>query len=77
MELNYLKAFFEVASSGSFTEAARRLHISQSALSKAVALLEDSQGVIVRNTYEATDFSPLVGGESQRLGTEHERSISF
>src|ERR1700722_14716677 len=45
MELNYLKAFYEVAKSGSFTEAGRRLHISQSALSKAVALLEESQGV--------------------------------
>jgi LysR family transcriptional regulator, cyn operon transcriptional activator len=45
MELNYLRAFYEVAKSGSFTEAARKLHISQSALSKAVALLEEQQGV--------------------------------
>ncbi len=45
MELNHLRYFFEVAQSGSFTEAARRLHISQSALSKAVALLEDREGV--------------------------------
>jgi LysR family transcriptional regulator, cyn operon transcriptional activator len=45
MELSYLKAFYEVAKAGSFTEAAKRLHISQSALSKAVALLEEQQGV--------------------------------
>jgi DNA-binding transcriptional LysR family regulator len=45
MELNHLRYFYEVAKSGSFTEAARRLHISQSALSKAVALLEDAEGV--------------------------------
>lgn len=45
MELNYLRYFYEVARAGSFTEAARRLHISQSALSKAVALLEEQQGV--------------------------------
>jgi DNA-binding transcriptional LysR family regulator len=45
MELNHLKYFYEVAKSGSFTEAARRLHISQSALSKAVAQLESSEGV--------------------------------
>lgn len=45
MELNHLRHFYEVAKSGSFTEAARRLHISQSALSKAVALLEEAEGV--------------------------------
>lgn len=45
MELNHLRYFYEVAKSGSFTAAAQRLHISQSALSKAVALLEDAEGV--------------------------------
>lgn len=47
MELNHLRYFYEVAKSGSFSEAARRLHISQSALSKAVALLEDREGVLL------------------------------
>lgn len=45
MELNHLRYFYEVAKSGSFTEAARRLHVSQSALSKAVGLLEAREGV--------------------------------
>jgi DNA-binding transcriptional LysR family regulator len=45
MELNHLRYFYEVAKSGSFTEAARRLHVSQSALSKAVGLLEESENV--------------------------------
>lgn len=45
MELNHLRVFFEVAKVGSFTEAAAKLHISQSALSRSVALLEDAQGI--------------------------------
>ncbi|MGE3680732.1 MAG: LysR family transcriptional regulator [Bdellovibrionales bacterium] len=45
MELNHLRYFYEVAKFGSFTEAARRLHVSQSAISKAVKLLEDAEGV--------------------------------
>ena len=44
MELNHLRAFFEVAKVGRFTEAAKRLHISQSALSRSVALLEEGEG---------------------------------
>lgn len=45
MELNYLRSFYEVAKAGSFTGAARTLRISQSALSKSVALLEEGEGV--------------------------------
>jgi DNA-binding transcriptional LysR family regulator len=45
MELNHLRVFFEVAKAGRFTEAAKRLNISQSALSRSVALLEESEGV--------------------------------
>ena len=45
VELNYLRVFFEVAKVGRFTDAARELNISQSALSRSVALLEESQGV--------------------------------
>lgn len=45
MELNHLQVFYEVAKAGRFTEAARRLRISQSALSRSVALLEQSESV--------------------------------
>ena len=45
MELNHLRAFYEVAKVGRFSEAAKRLNISQSALSRAVALLEESEKV--------------------------------
>lgn len=45
MELNHLRVFYEVAKVGRFTEAAKRLNISQSALSRSVALLEESEGV--------------------------------
>lgn len=45
MELNYLRVFYEVAKVGRFSEAAKRLSISQSALSRSVALLEESEGV--------------------------------
>lgn len=45
MELNYLRVFYEVAKVGQFAEAAKRLSISQSALSRSVALLEQGEGV--------------------------------
>jgi DNA-binding transcriptional LysR family regulator len=45
MELNHLRHFYEVAKAGSFTKAARDLRISQSALSKTVALLEAQEKV--------------------------------
>lgn len=45
LELNHLRVFYEVARIGRFAEAARILHISQSALSRSVALLEEKQNV--------------------------------
>ena len=39
-----LRLFDTVAEAGSFTEAARRLHMSQPALSRQIAALEDSLG---------------------------------
>lgn len=45
MEINHLQVFYEVAKIGRFTEAAKRLNISQSALSRSVALLEEAEGV--------------------------------
>jgi DNA-binding transcriptional LysR family regulator len=47
MELNYLRVFYEVAKSGKFSESAKKLSISQSALSRSVSLLEENEGVIL------------------------------
>lgn len=47
MELNYLRVFYEVAKSGKFSEAARKLNISQSALSRSVSLLEEGENVVL------------------------------
>lgn len=45
IEFRYLPAFFAVAETGNFTEAARRLFIATSAVSRQVQLLEASCGV--------------------------------
>ena len=44
MEFNSLKAFIAVAESGSFTEASERLFLTQPAVSKRIAALEDELG---------------------------------
>ncbi|WP_245864920.1 LysR family transcriptional regulator [Eggerthella timonensis] len=44
METTYLREFAKVAECGSFTAAARTLHLTQSTLSKHVALLEREFG---------------------------------
>lgn len=45
LDLQQLKAFFQVVQAGSFSAAARRLHRTQSAVSHAVRKLEESAGV--------------------------------
>lgn len=45
MTLSQLKYFMEVAASLNFTEAARRLYVSQQVVSKQVGLLEEELGV--------------------------------
>ena len=44
MDLRQLEMFKAVAEEGSFTAAAKRLHVSQSAISRQVKLLEDELG---------------------------------
>jgi LysR family transcriptional regulator, cyn operon transcriptional activator len=60
MELNYLQVFFEVAKAGRFTEAAKRLNISQSALSRSVALLEESAGAqLFERSKKGVELTPI------------------
>jgi DNA-binding transcriptional LysR family regulator len=47
MELNYLRVFYEVAKAGKFSESAKKLNVSQSALSRSVSLLEENEGVVL------------------------------
>lgn len=47
MDLNQLKVFFEIAKVGSFTRAAERLLVSQPALSKTIAQIENQYRVIL------------------------------
>ncbi|MDD0973023.1 LysR family transcriptional regulator [Pseudomonas fontis] len=47
MEFKQLRSFIEVVHRGGFTQAALTLHISQSAVSKQVAQLEQSLGVML------------------------------
>ncbi|MBC7712191.1 MAG: LysR family transcriptional regulator [Rhizobacter sp.] len=47
MELNYLRVFYQVAKDGKFSESAKKLNISQSALSRSVNLLEENEGVVL------------------------------
>lgn len=47
MEFKQLRSFVEVVHQGGFTQAAKTLHISQSAVSKQVAQLEHSLGTLL------------------------------
>lgn len=44
MDTQYLATFIAVAESGSFSRAAERLHLTQPAVSKRIALLEQRLG---------------------------------
>lgn len=76
MEMNHLRYFYEVAKAGSFTRAARQLRISQSALSKAVALLEAGEGVqLLHRSKKGVSLTPL-GQEVYRMSTGIFQSLS-
>lgn len=60
MDLNHLRYFYEVAKAGSFTSAAASLHISQSALSKTVGLLEAREGVkLFERSKKGVSLTPI------------------
>ena len=45
MNLDKLKTFHKIALTGSFTKAARKLHLTQSAVSQQIRSLEDTLGI--------------------------------
>lgn len=47
LDLNQLRTFFTLVQSGSFSETARRLHRTQSAVSHAIRKLEELAGVVL------------------------------
>ncbi len=69
-----LRLFDSVAEAGSFTEAARRLHMSQPALSRQIAALEESLGAKLFHRH-ARGLAMTHEGEQLRAATAemHER----
>jgi DNA-binding transcriptional LysR family regulator len=63
-----LRLFQQVADAGSFTEAARRLHMSQPALSRQIAALEDSIGAKLFHRH-ARGLAMTHEGEQLRAAT--------
>lgn len=63
MELNHLRYFYEVAKAGSFTKAARSMRISQSAISKIVALLEGREGAQLLHRSKSGVSLTAIGAE--------------
>jgi len=49
LKLSQLRALVEIAEAGSFSEAALKIDLSQSAVSHAIATLEDELGVVLLN----------------------------
>ena len=47
INLNFLKIFMEVANSNSFLEASNKLFITQPAISRSIAKLEEDFGVVL------------------------------
>ncbi|NWA05311.1 LysR family transcriptional regulator [Pseudomonas gingeri] len=61
MEFKQLRSFVEVVHQGGFTQAARTLHVSQSAVSKQVAQLEHSLGVVLLDR-QGSQVRPTAAG---------------
>jgi DNA-binding transcriptional LysR family regulator len=76
MNLNHLRVFHTVAGAGSITAAARALHVSQPAVSKQLADLEDALGArlvdrLPRGVRLTTAGRTLVEHAARIFGIEH------
>jgi DNA-binding transcriptional LysR family regulator len=80
MEIRELRAFVAVAEEGGMSAAARRLHVSQSALSQTVQSLERQLGVqlLVRDHAGArpTDTGKVLLQEARALIAHHDRVLA-
>ncbi|MER5912397.1 LysR substrate-binding domain-containing protein [Streptomyces sp. NPDC001982] len=79
MELRELRAFVAVVEEGGLSAAARRLHISQPALSQTVGGLERQLGVrlLVRGStgVRATEAGTALLGEARAVLARHEQAL--
>ena len=77
MEIRELRAFTAVAEEGSLSAAARRLHLSQSALSQTIQALERQLGVqlLLRSStgVTPTDAGTTLLREARALLAQHDR----
>jgi DNA-binding transcriptional LysR family regulator len=80
MEIRELRAFAAVAEEGSFSAAARRLHVSQSALSQTIRSLERQLGVRLLERHPVGVTVTEVGGtllrEARSLLAQHDRAVA-
>lgn len=80
MEIRELRAFSAVAEQGSFSGAARGLHVSQSALSQTIRSLERQLGVRLLERHSAgvtvTDTGALLLREARALLAQHDRVVA-
>jgi DNA-binding transcriptional LysR family regulator len=81
MEIRELRAFVAVAEEGSLSAAARRLHLSQSALSQTVQSLERQLGVRLLERDRAgarpTDAGKVLLREAKSLIDQHDRAVAL
>jgi molybdate transport repressor ModE-like protein len=79
MEIRELRAFIAVAEEGSLSAAARRLHLSQSALSQTIQSLERQLGtqLLLRSStgVTATDAGAVLLREGRALIAQHDQLL--
>ncbi len=80
MEIRELRAFAAVAEDGSFSAAARALHVSQSALSQTIRSLERQLGVRLLDRHSAgvtvTEPGEVLLREARALLAQHDRILA-
>jgi DNA-binding transcriptional LysR family regulator len=80
VEIRELRAYVAVAEEGSVSAAARRLHLSQSALSQTIGSLEHQLGVplLLRSSTGVitTDAGAILLREARALLAQHDRAVA-